>query len=149
MTATPMTEPELTLRPGWYTYLNQSELWKPNGKPLVRIADMSPEWRFNASQWLLHRTKVISHKYIMSCWAEQLQAERLDSVLGELDRGMGRADRDLRAWLKDMSLFRALVAGLPNEGGPRRRLAERARHWSTCPMRLTDAICDCQPTAHK
>jgi hypothetical protein len=156
-----------------YRYLNQDAVWapRPPRKPLP-IADMDPAWRHNAANFLLRRAEHLAHRYIFGmvraasvpAWSEVIGEDHGEpaysgTVFSEFDL-MGDHARDAfedeqhriieepEVWLRTTPLYRALVAGLPT-GEERERLAERARHWSTCPARAhTDADCECRVAAN-
>jgi hypothetical protein len=77
----------------WDWYLDQGEQWKPNGKPMVQVADMDPEWRFNASRWL------------------ERNAEK---IVSDLDRASEARLGEPHTWIRTSALYRALVADLPS-----------------------------------
>jgi hypothetical protein len=110
----------------WDWYLDQGEQWKPNGKPMVAIADMDPEWRFNASRWL------------------ERNAEKIAS---DLDRASEARLGDPHGWIRTTALYRALVADLPDCSIALDVIADRARHWSTCPARAGGGDCRCEAIA--
>jgi hypothetical protein len=112
----------------WDWYLDQGEQWKPNGKPMVQVADMDPEWRFNASRWLERNAVKIAPKCT-------------------LNRGAERQAADPVEWIRTTALYRALVADLPNCSVALEAIAERARHWSTCPARTGGGDCRCEAIA--
>jgi len=151
-----------------YRLLNQGEVWFPKGRPRVAIADMDPEWRFNTARFLERRAAVLELLYSMGelgvlgeptmqavvgeVWGETVTAGPLFShldLLGEhasdaFDQELERRVGDPVAWLRTTPLYQALVAGLPRRGKRLAALAERARHWSTCPARTGtgDCLCD-------
>jgi hypothetical protein len=110
----------------WDWYLDQGEQWKPNGKPMVQVADMDPEWRFNASRWL------------------ERNAEK---IVSDLDRASEARLGEPHTWIRTSALYRALVADLPNCSVALEAIAERARHWSTCPARTGGGDCRCEAIA--
>jgi hypothetical protein len=110
----------------WDRYLDQGEQWKPNGKPMVAIADMDPEWRFNASRWLERNAeKIVSDMD----WASEVQPS------------------EPHTWIRTTALYRALVADLPDCSIALDAIAERAKHWSTCPARAGGGDCRCEAIA--
>lgn len=138
---------------GWLDYLDQGEKWKPDGRPMVAITDMDVEWRYNASRWLERRAAVIAARYTL---AESLRlAVWLASPLGpsEMTADMMQSDaereaderaRDPLTWIRTTALYRALVADLPDCSVALEAIAERAKHWSTCPARNGADGCTCE-----
>jgi hypothetical protein len=108
----------------WSWYFDQGEQWKPNGKPMVAVVDMDPEWRLNASRFLERNAA----GYAAKC---SLDAVAADPV----------------TWIRTTALYRALVAGLPTSPDETDKLAARARHWSTCPARSGSDECRCEQIA--
>jgi hypothetical protein len=153
---------------GWYAYLNQGEVWFPNKRPRVRIADMDAAWRLNCTRFLERRAASIERRYTFG-EISALSEPKYRNVVGERDGEVvltgpalsesdlmsdsvadmfdqGRDDRmaDPIAWLRATALYRSLAAGLPDCSVALEALNERARHWSTCPAReSTDAECRC------
>jgi hypothetical protein len=137
----------------WFEYLTQGEKWKPNGKPLVAIADMDPEWRFNAARYLERHAAVIGQRYSLAqtMWFAAITSSPLgpgenaaDSIEHDIDREEAEIARDPVAWIRTTKLHRALVAGLPTKKRKVAALAERAKHWSTCPARAGGGDCRCE-----
>jgi hypothetical protein len=116
-------------------YFDQGEQWKPNGKPMVAIADMDDAWRHNAARWLERNAAVLAAKYAAA-------VHMWFAVRGP-DSGAAARAADPEGWIRTTALYRALVADLPS-GEARDALAVRARHYSTCPARIDDdATCNC------
>jgi hypothetical protein len=137
----------------WFGYLNQGERWQPNGKPLVAIADMGPEWRYNAARYLERHAVAIGERYSLAAtlWFAAITSSPLgpsdnaaDSIEADIDREEVDIVRDPVAWIRTTKLHRALVAGLPTKPKKVKALAERARHWSTCPVRTGGGDCRCE-----
>ncbi|MEU3452110.1 hypothetical protein ABZ671_00505 [Micromonospora sp. NPDC006766] len=137
----------------WFDYLNQDKVWQPKGKPPVAIADMDPEWRYNAARWLESGCVKIGHRYSFDARAWLLvqlssplgpSENAADAIEGDIDRETAEIKHDPVAWIRTTALYRALVAGLPTKPKKLTALAERARHWSTCPARNGDANCRCE-----
>jgi hypothetical protein len=133
-------------------YINQGEKWQPNGEPVVAIADMDPEWRYNASRWLERNAKAIALKYALDL--ESWFVSITSSPHGPSDTSADMIERDIHAqtaeafgnqvaWIRTTVLYRALVAELPNGSLALDAIAELARHWSTCPVRTGDGDCRC------
>src|SRR5439155_14448330 len=137
----------------WATYLDQGEKWKPNGKPMVAIADMDPEWRYNASRWLERNAKVIAAKYtsdeqlwfLVACASplgpNENSAEAIERDIE--DRAEAR-NADPHAWIRTTALHRALVVDLPECSIALDAIAERAKHWAACPVRTGSGDCRCE-----
>lgn len=111
-------------KPGmsWLDYLDQDEQWMPDGRPMVRVADMDPEWRFNASRWLERNAATIAFKYSLSerIWFAMVCASPIgpnDNSADAIERDMHDRDEartaDPVAWIRTTPLYRALVADLP------------------------------------
>jgi hypothetical protein len=140
----------------WDRYLDQGEQWMPDGKPMVAIADMDPEWRYNASRFLERRAAVFASKY-STCEALRLVAELAspigpsETVADQLEADAYHAAaarrRDPVAWIRTTVLYRALVADLPDCPTALEAIAARAKHWSTCPARTGDGDCRCEAIA--
>jgi hypothetical protein len=150
--ATPKSAPARTGM-SWFEYLIQDKQWQPNGKPMVAIADMDPEWRYNAARFLERRAAVIGQRYSLAqtMWFAAITSSPLgpsensaDSIQSDMEREEAEIARDPVAWIRTTKLHRALVAGLPTKKRKVERLAERARHWSTCPARTGSGDCRCE-----
>jgi hypothetical protein len=134
----------------YHAYLDQGDLWVPNGKPPVRIADMDPAWRHNAAAFMVRNAKGYEFHYslgeVLSIWGGQF-APRLGSMSADaVEQGCeeAQAERaaDPEAWVKTTQLYRALVKDLPDD------IAEIAKHWSDCPVRNGDTECRCWVAAN-
>jgi len=117
--------------------LDQDVWWHPNGKPPVRIAHMDKPWRWNTVRFLERRAEAMHNALILSSLAVMPDDVARD-VLGE---------HPLR-WLSEQPLYRALAKGLPRPGTVKAdMLADRAKHWNTCPMRKSHPrpfdLCTC------
>lgn len=154
-TVAPPKEPTPRKEPGmsWFDYLNQGQVWRPNGKPPVAIADMDQEWRYNAARWLERGAVAIGQRYSLdsSLWlAVQLGSplgpseNAADRIERDIERENAEIDRDPVAWIRTTPLHQALMTGLPTKPKKLAALAERARHWSTCPARTGDGDCRCE-----
>lgn len=137
----------------WFDYLNQGQKWQPNGKPMVAIADMDPEWRFNAARFLERRAKHIGGLYSLGqhIWFATVCASPLgpsessaDGITREIRHEDAEIGRDPVAWIRTTKLHKALTAGLPECSLQLTALAERARHWAACPARSGDGDCRCE-----
>jgi hypothetical protein len=128
----------------WVQYLDQGERWKPNGRPMVRIDGIGLEWRYNASRWLERHAARIATRYSLGEGFEFAAIaaspigpsdDTADAIADHLDRAADDRARDPLAWIRTTALYRALIADLPNCSIALDAIAERARHWSTCPVR--------------
>lgn len=153
---------------GWYAYLNQGDVWFPNKRPRVRIADMDAAWRLNCTRFLERRAAGLVHRYTfgeVSSMSQPAYDEVIEDVngdpvlsgqsfsesdlLGELAHEAIEVEQESRVadpirWMRSTALYRALAAGLPDSSIALEALNERARHWSTCPARKSaDAACRC------
>ncbi|MBQ1061308.1 hypothetical protein [Micromonospora sp. C41] len=153
----------------YYAYLRQGEWWVPKKpRPPILIADMDPEWRHNAARFLMRRAPMLAFLYLggeiaamtAPVWGDVVGEDNGRPVLGRrtfseldlmsdaaldaFDEHSDAAMRDPEGWLRTTALYRALVAGLPTEGPDAEQLAERARHWSTCPARTGSGDCRCE-----
>lgn len=146
-----------------FAYLNQGDVWFPKGKPAVSIPNMDVEWRYNASRFLERNAAAFVHRYtwgeiiVMNQpryqaigWDEQPDGPALseldlmsDSVADGWETAIDDRDHDPVGWIRGTKLYEALVAGLPTKRKALRRLAERAKHWSTCPARTNAGLCRC------
>lgn len=113
--------------PSWTWRLDQDIWWYPYRRPAVLIASMDKPWRWNAARSLERLApKLEGADRWRSIWADAP-----DDVIADLET------RIPQEFLDETPLYRALTRGLPDPRGARgRRLAERAVHWNTCPMRL-------------
>jgi hypothetical protein len=152
-----------------YDYLRQDQLWLPNGRPAVRIADMDREWRYNASRWLERRAEYFEARYTFG-EILALSTRGMRAVVGEVggvaveagpwlshfdlmgdhardafEAAQDERRREPAAWIRTTPLYRALVAGLPTKRKTLARLAERAAHWSHCRIRrgIGEIECTC------
>jgi hypothetical protein len=135
----------------WCRYFNQGETWKADGRDLVRIVDMSPEWRLNCVRFLERRAARYAVVYARGCEAELWHGLNLlngemarDSITRELEGEADYARDNPTEWIVTTPLYRALAAGLPVKGKKLRRLEERAAHWAGCEWRRGDTTtCSC------
>jgi hypothetical protein len=155
-----------------YRYLSQGDVWLPSGKPLIPIADMDLEWRYNASRWMERRSiyYAMSYSYGEILWLTQpryheiLDGEKGDGetlgrswseldlmtemALADLDREADWRATNPDAWIRQTPLHRALTTGLPTSGRELHKLEHRAKHYAGCPKReQTDGSCDCSRLA--
>jgi hypothetical protein len=136
----PVLEQHLRRTLATYHYLNQGDLWLPRPPaPPVRVAEMDPEWRYNCARMLLRNAAGLADRY---GWGE-MQSPGLAGLSDDnqmmLAEDMAQWDAERLAnpqlWMATTSLYRALAAGLPVRPRKLWRLAQRARHWSSCPAR--------------
>jgi len=114
-------------RPSWTWLLEQDEWWYPLGRPAVRIASMDKPWRWNVARFIERKAARLEGA---DRW-RGIWADAPDEVMADLER------RTPAEFLREQPLYRALIRTLPDPRCARgRRLAARAVHWSTCPMRL-------------
>lgn len=120
-----------------YAYLNQAEWWHPRPpRPPVRIAEMNAGWRSNAARWFEGRARYLAFHYnfgevfslarpggyrvvLGEADGRVVLGGRLsnfdlmpDCVMDDLDRWQAEREADAVAWLRETSLYRALVSGL-------------------------------------
>lgn len=145
-----------------HAYFNQGEVWFPNQRPRVRIADMDPVWRLNCTRFLERRAGTYVHGYTfgeISSMSTPVYDGGIDDTSGrmfsefdlmgdstqdEFEAAQDSRHADPVAWICTTTLYRALAAGLPTDPVDVEALSARARHWSTCPARTTaDAACRC------
>jgi hypothetical protein len=114
-------------RPSWTWLLEQDEWWYPLGRPAIRIASMEKPWRWNVARFIERKAaRLESADRWRGIWADAP-----DDVMADLER------RTPAEFLREQPLYQAMTRGLPDARGNRgQRLAARAVHWSTCPMRL-------------
>jgi hypothetical protein len=147
-----------------FRYLGQGEVWLPNGKPSIPIADMDPEWRYNAARWLERRAIYFAMSYsygeiISLALPLYVSGDSRNRRLSELDLMSEAAADDFdreadwramnpEAWIRQTPLYRALTEGLPTKGRELHKLDHRAKHYAGCPKReQTDGSCDCSRLA--
>ena len=107
--------------------LEQTEWWYPHRRPAVRVAEMDKPHRWNLARWLERKAPALESR---DRW-RGVWADAPDDVWADLAR---RTPQD---FLDESPLYQALTKGLPKVGSKAGgRLAARAVHWSTCPMRL-------------
>lgn len=135
----PVQGPEMP-RMSWL--LDQTEWWYPKRRPAVRVAEMDKTYRYNTLKWLERRAQTL-HGTV----GGRYLAGAPDEVWADWEREA----RDPIGWLHQQPLVKALRKGLPTGGRKLAALQERAKHWSTCPMRLRAearppfASCTCVP----
>lgn len=134
-------------RPATFSWLlHQGEWWHPNGRPMLRITEMDPAWRYNTAAFLLRHARSIADA---ESWREITVASTPLGPSGDFaceafGQEMHQMAEDPEGWLRRTPLYRALTRDLPPEGGKRRAwLAELARHYSTCPRRQGHGDCTC------
>jgi len=128
----------------WLLY--QDEWWQPKVGPMLRIAEMDDGWRHNTAAFLLRRAPRLAERAWASMAADASGplGPSGDMACDAFEAELDWLDADPEGWLCETPLYQALVAGLPAEGSRQRaRLAERARHRSTCPRRHGDGTCTC------
>src|SRR4030095_5207054 len=125
----------------------------PNGQPTIRIADMDPQWRYNASRWLERNAEAkaatCSHAETASVAATRAaplgpSETSADMIERDIRTRASERNSDPRTWIRATALYRALVADLPACLIALDAIATRARHWSTCPVRTGGSECRCQ-----
>lgn len=121
-------------------YLRQGEVWKPKDRDPVRIADMDDTWRYNAVRFMQRHAGSLAMKYQAAALNAMWVGADFDGHWFDEDQApTARPER----WIKTTKLYRTLLATLPT-GDALAALAERARHWSTCPTRQsTELTCSC------
>lgn len=142
---------DLTGNRVWYDYFNQGEAWKPDGRPLTRIADMSHEWRLNCVRFLERRAVAYANNYAFGCEAVLWDALGFlsgemarDSVTRQLEHDADYARSYPVEWIKSTPLHQALATGLPTKGKKLRALQKRAAHWDACALRVDpNTECTC------
>ncbi|MFB4275809.1 hypothetical protein ACBJ59_10990 [Nonomuraea sp. MTCD27] len=133
----------------WYRHLNQDTTWVPaTGVPTL-IADMDPAWRFNAANWLIKRVSnlVVAYSYGEGLIMAEPLGRDMDTgdlvyveMPHEVDLSEPYDDRfdDPEGWLRATPLYQALINDLPDD------IADLARHWSTCDLRIGQGTaCSC------
>jgi hypothetical protein len=120
--------------------------WRVRSGGFVPIAEMTPEHRYSTARMLERHAGAYQMRYETELLSSPLWTAAPDDV----DVWFSGPPE---AWVRGTRLYRALVAGLPTREKPLRKLAERARHWSACPMRLRPkdrpegAVCSCAEAA--
>ncbi len=112
---------------GWL--LDQNIWWYPHRRPAVRIADMEKPHRLNVVRYLERK----AFKLKLSIGMRYLH-DAPDDVWALFEH------ETPAEWLHSHPLLKAMRKGLPTDGRKLDALAERARHWHTCPMRLRTEI---------
>lgn len=105
--------------------LDQDEWWYPKGRPPVRIAHMDKPWRLNTLRML--ERKAVGIKFDIGM---RYMHDAPDDVWGSWER------ESPLEHLHEYPLIKALRRGLPGRPDKLAALEARAKHWSTCPMRL-------------
>lgn len=100
--------------------------WRNRGGEWVTVGAMTPEHRYNTARWLERNAPAYQMRYEIALMHSAFDLP--DEIDWFID--------DPQTWVRRTALFKALEAGLPQRGRLRRRLAERAKHWTQCPMRL-------------
>ncbi|HLL68969.1 MAG TPA: hypothetical protein VK453_25140 [Micromonosporaceae bacterium] len=134
----------------WAEYVEQGEKWKPNGRPMVAIADMDETWRFNASRWLVRNATGIAAKFARGTYllisTDHMSERTADQLLDDAHHATANPE----AWIQRTPLHTALTRGLPADGPALAELADRARHYSTCPQRENvDGECTCRAASDR
>jgi hypothetical protein len=127
--------------------LHQDEWWQPKVGPMLRIVEMDQMWRHNTAAFLLRRAPRLAAREwaLMVADASGPLGPSGDMACDAFEAELDRLNDDPEGWLRETPLYRALIAGLPAEDTKRRdRIAERARHYSTCPQRHGLGTCTCQ-----
>ncbi len=120
--------------------------WRARSGCYVPIVQMTPEHRYSTAKMLERHAQAYQMRYEL----ELMSSPLLSAVPDDVDPWFNGPPL---AWLHGTRLYRALVAGLPTRPKPLRKLAERAKHWSACPMRLRakdrpeGAACSCAEAA--
>lgn len=127
--------------------LHQGEYWRPRQGGMVRIADMGKTWRYNTARMLLRKARAIAlsqHARMGAIVDDPMLGPSGDGATMAVEREMQDMIDHPEEWVSGTALLRALQDGLPTEGKKLRKLAERARHYSTCPCRRKpSALSDC------
>jgi len=124
--------------------LDQGRYWQPKSGEWIEIAAMSDEHRLNTARMLMRKARAIKLRYEIDLvmLATRWGGPDCDDLLWE-----DAPFQNPTLWLGEMPLYRALVADLPEGGAAYAAVARRARHWSTCLMRLREGDPACPPDA--
>lgn len=150
-----------------YLYLNQRTWWIPKDRQKIKIREMDPEWRYNASRFLERRAHYLELRYSLG-ELERLGSPVLRGVVAEVDgeafvggpwlshldlmgdHAQDAYDEELRQrtedpvqWLRSTPLYQALVGGLPTHPAELETLAHRAKHYNWCDIRAGGNACTC------
>jgi hypothetical protein len=123
--------------------LAQRAWWRNASGEWLAIADMTPEHRLNAAAMLVRKAAAYQRAALMA----EINFMRAFSPPDDVEFDTFGQPVD---WMQRQHLYRALVADLPTSPRKLAKLAARASHWSTCPMRLRkrdrhpDAACTCK-----
>lgn len=118
--------------------LGQDVWWYPNRRPAVRIVEMDKPWRFNTARFIERRADALAyeeHSHMAWIAAGPLGPSG-DMAQDGFRREMNSVIEEPLQWLRSTPLLQRLRDGLPHPDSKKgRALAERARHWNTCPRR--------------
>ena len=127
----------------------QNTWWYPYRRPALRVAEMDRAHRYSTANWLGRRAwGIVSGQEMRMVLSFQPSG---DMACDAFERELDEMREDPVGYLDSTPLMVALRKGLPTGGRKLAALAERARHWSTCPMRLKREqrnardICTCPP----
>jgi hypothetical protein len=113
-----------------FWYLNQGQIWFPKDRPQIKIQDMDLDWRRNAANWLVRRSRYFAFMYgigefhdLFGRTAKDIFGNTVnigptegswasDAVERELERRGEEREHNPESWIKTTALYRALVAGL-------------------------------------
>lgn len=126
-----------------YDFLNQGIWWRNAQGAWMPVAEMSAEYRFNCARMLMARAS----RYAFAVEMEELRSISMFGAPDDVEPWtVGYPD----SWMRERPIYRALTSDLPKGPKASARLAERARHYATCPLRLRrklrpeGATCMCQ-----
>lgn len=118
--------------------LGQDVWWYPNRRPAVRIVEMDKPWRFNTARFIERRADALAyeeHSHMAWIAAGPLGPSG-DMAQDGFRREMNSVIEEPLQWLRSTPLLQRLRDGLPHPDSRKgKALAERARHWNTCPRR--------------
>lgn len=136
---------------GWLLW--QDTWWYPYRRPAIRIVEMEKTHRYNTANLLERKAGGIVRAQEVSMVFSPFQPGG-DMACDAFDRELDEMREHPAEWLRGTPLLQALRRGLPSGGRKLADLAERGRHWHTCPLRLrpekrprgphdTDLPCTC------
>jgi hypothetical protein len=127
--------------------LDQTEWWKPQRGPMIRVEAMTDTHRLHTAAWLFKRAESLAA--VMAMHVMSGPGPSGDAACDDLDGIVGGLLDHHDEWMRETELFGALLADLPTPAQAEEwaDLLARAKHWSTCPRNaiLAAPFCTCTP----
>ena len=127
-------------------YMDQDTVWYTKDSRAVQIREMDPEWRYNCLKMLERGARSLSIAYSFEAMLSPFLPQG-EMAQDAFDNWLTWIVQCPLEWIRSTQLHRALDTGLPQNPYKRWRLAQRARHYSTCPRRAHNGprwYCNCQ-----